>query len=64
MDRYRVYADRKIGLWLTEPELIGTTDLNEWNQLADTEDIHYDVFQHEGINCAIEVHWSKDTEKE
>ena len=57
MDKYKVYADRETGLWLTEPELIGTVDAEEWHQLADTNAVHYDTFELNDVTCAVAVYW-------
>ena len=42
---YKVRADRTTGEWLTMQELDAQADLAFWQQLEDTDDVHYDTAQ-------------------
>ena len=57
IDVFKVLADRKTGHWLTDPEWIGETTLIQWNAMQDTQAVHYDTFDCDGMTCAIELHW-------
>jgi hypothetical protein len=64
IDQYAVTADRNTGEWLDEPEYVGVVNLSEWNAKVDTDDVHYDCYEHPidsttTVTRAIEVTWTE-----
>lgn len=64
MRQYRVYADRGTGEWLCEPEYVGEVSRAEWLAKDDTEEVHFDTYEHfeqagdiDSETRAIEVVW-------
>lgn len=63
IDVYVVDADRVTGEWLGKPEFDRTEALQSWNARVDTDEIHFDTFEHgdppDADTRAIECHWVK-----
>lgn len=54
---YVVAADRDTGEWLTPLKHVGVVLKKEWDAKPDTDGIHYDAFERDGVTCALESHW-------
>lgn len=54
---YTVKADKETGEWLGEPEFIDYVERSSWNAKTDTDDAHFDTYEHDDQTRAIEVNW-------
>lgn len=57
IDLFRVQADPATGEWIGEPERVGQIDRAEHDGRADTDAVHYDTFERDGVTCAVQVEW-------
>lgn len=68
MKKFTVEAARTTGEWLFDPIMVGDVDKSAWDKMDDTDDVHFDTFEHcekdeqgnepvTGETCAIEVTW-------
>jgi hypothetical protein len=61
--QYTVFADRKTGQWIGEPQYIRKVHLEDWYKKTDTTDAHFDTYQVwdeddvRSTTRAIEVVW-------
>lgn len=63
LKQYKVYSDRETGVRLHEPEYVGEVEESEWNKKNDTNESHFDTYEHFeendhiGETRAIELIW-------
>lgn len=56
--KYTVSADRVTGEWIDEVEFVDYVSRDEWHARLDTDDLHFDTYEEDGVTCAIEVIWA------
>jgi hypothetical protein len=57
-DIYTVQADRDTGAWIGQPVATGSAmPVADWLAIPDTDDTHYDTYDHDGTTRLIAVKW-------
>jgi hypothetical protein len=58
MRLFTVQADPTTGEWIADTLAeIGTIARAEHLSRTDTDEMHFDTFEHDDETCAVEVHW-------
>lgn len=57
LDHYFVNADSNTGEWLGQANRNGVVDDETWSRMTDSDCVNFDVFERDGVTCAVTVNF-------